>query len=54
LGLAIARGIIEAHGGAIFLDSHYTSGAKFVVELPRAPSESALYASANSTNASDE
>jgi signal transduction histidine kinase len=39
LGLAIARGIIEAHGGTIFLDSTYTDGAKFVVKLPAVISE---------------
>ena len=41
LGLAIARGIIEAHGGTIFLDSTYTDGAKFVVKLPAVTSEGA-------------
>jgi two-component system heavy metal sensor histidine kinase CusS len=35
LGLAIAQGIIEAHGGTIRLDVDYTKGAKFVIELPR-------------------
>ncbi len=40
LGLAIARGIIEAHGGTIRLDAEYTKGARFVIELPRVASES--------------
>ena len=34
LGLAIARWIAEAHGGALFLDNRAQSGAVFVVELP--------------------
>jgi signal transduction histidine kinase len=36
LGLAIARGIIEAHGGSIRLDANYREGARFIIELPRA------------------
>jgi len=39
LGLAIARGIIEAHGGTIDLDIGYTKGARFVVVLPRVGAE---------------
>ena len=39
LGLAIARGIIEAHGGTICLDVGYTKGARFVIELPRVAGE---------------
>lgn len=39
LGLAIARGIIEAHGGTISLDVDYTGGARFVVVLPRVGAE---------------
>lgn len=39
LGLAIAQGIMEAHGGTIRLDVGYTRGAKFVIELPRVPNE---------------
>lgn len=35
MGLAIARGIVEAHGGRVFLeDTDEGSGAKFVVSLP--------------------
>jgi signal transduction histidine kinase len=34
LGLAIARGIIEAHGGRIHLDSHLGVGTTAWVELP--------------------
>ncbi len=35
MGLAIARGIVEAHGGRIWIeDADGHSGAKFVVELP--------------------
>ncbi len=39
LGLAIARGIIEAHGGTINLDLGYTRGARFIVTLPRVAAE---------------
>jgi two-component system heavy metal sensor histidine kinase CusS len=39
LGLAIARGIIEAHGGTICLDVDYKHGARFVIELPRVTGE---------------
>lgn len=39
LGLAIARGIIEAHGGTIRLDADYQSGARFIVSLPRVAAE---------------
>ena len=34
LGLAIARGIVEAHGGEITLESHAASGATFRTLLP--------------------
>jgi len=42
LGLAIARGIIEAHGGTITLDPDYEKGARFIIELPRAHGDSAI------------
>lgn len=42
LGLAIARGIIEAHGGTINLDVGYTKGARFIIEMPRVTSDSVL------------
>jgi signal transduction histidine kinase len=35
LGLAIARGIIEAHGGELALEQHAPPGATFVFSLPR-------------------
>ncbi len=34
LGLAIARGIVEAHGGRISLDRSCTVGATFRARLP--------------------
>ncbi len=34
LGLAVCRGLVEAVGGSIALDLAFTSGARFVVELP--------------------
>jgi signal transduction histidine kinase len=36
LGLAIAKGIVSAHGGDIRVDSDPGSGAKFVFTLPLA------------------
>jgi signal transduction histidine kinase len=37
LGLAIARAAIEAHGGHLWLDRSWQSGARFVVALPWRP-----------------
>ncbi|MFB5626741.1 MAG: sensor histidine kinase, partial [Nitrosarchaeum sp.] len=34
LGLTVCRGIIEAHGGKIWLDTEYRNGARFVFSLP--------------------
>jgi signal transduction histidine kinase len=34
LGLAVCRGLVEAAGGSITLDSAWATGARFVVELP--------------------
>jgi two-component system NtrC family sensor kinase len=36
LGLAVCRGLVEAAGGTITLDTSVTRGARFVLELPRA------------------
>jgi two-component system NtrC family sensor kinase len=36
LGLAVCRGLVEAAGGSIALDTEYQRGARFVVELPAA------------------
>jgi signal transduction histidine kinase/DNA-binding response OmpR family regulator len=41
LGLAICRGIVEAHGGAIWAESAPGEGARFVVVLPERPPEHA-------------
>lgn len=38
LGLAIVKSLVEAHGGRVWAESEAGGGAKFVVELPRAPS----------------
>ena len=38
LGLAVCRGLVEAAGGTIGLDTSVTRGARFVVDLPRARS----------------
>jgi len=34
LGLAISKGIIEAHGGTMWLDKNYINGARFRFTLP--------------------
>ena len=34
-GLAIVRELVAAHGGTIEIDSEYTSGARFVIRIPR-------------------
>src|SRR5437867_606689 len=34
LGLALARGIVEGHGGAIRVESRPGEGARFLIELP--------------------
>ena len=34
LGLAICEGIVKAHGGKIWLDTQYTSGASFKFSIP--------------------
>ena len=35
LGLAISKGIIEAHGGTMWIDKNYNNGACFRFILPR-------------------
>jgi chemotaxis family two-component system sensor kinase Cph1 len=37
LGLFIAKGIVEAHGGRIWTEAHAGTGATFIFALPRAP-----------------
>jgi PAS domain S-box-containing protein len=39
LGLYIVRGIVEAHGGAIHVDSKVNVGTTFTIELPLQPTE---------------
>lgn len=37
LGLSVSRGLLESAGATISLDLAYTSGARFVIDLPTAP-----------------
>jgi two-component system, NtrC family, sensor histidine kinase KinB len=39
LGLAIAKEIVDAHGGRIFVDSQLGRGTSFIVELPTSPED---------------
>jgi two-component system, NtrC family, sensor histidine kinase KinB len=39
LGLAIAKEIVDAHGGRIFVDSELGRGTSFTVELPASPED---------------
>ncbi|MCX8048532.1 MAG: ATP-binding protein [Methylohalobius sp.] len=42
LGLAIVKKIVEEHGGTIYVDRHFSAGARFVIRLPAAVSVPAL------------
>ena len=42
MGLAIARSIVEAHGGRITVESAPARGTRFTVSLPPAESSSGL------------
>jgi signal transduction histidine kinase len=39
LGLAVCRGLVEAVGGSISLDTAFEGGARFLVSLPRASNQ---------------
>jgi two-component system sensor histidine kinase KdpD len=41
LGLAVARGLIEAHGGRIWAENRPGGGARFAVSLPLSSAEAA-------------
>jgi signal transduction histidine kinase len=34
VGLAISKGIIEAHGGEMWIDKEYKGGARIIFTLP--------------------
>jgi signal transduction histidine kinase len=42
LGLAIARSIVEGHGGRIWAESPPGAGAQFFIQIPSAPGEATL------------
>lgn len=41
LGLTISREYVSAHGGRLYVDPEFETGARFVIELPRQLSEAA-------------
>ena len=41
MGLAISRSIVRQHRGSLELDTSITTGARFVIRLPRDPEGSA-------------
>ncbi len=43
LGLTVSYNIIDAHGGALWLDGQWQGGARFVVDLPQAEKEADLH-----------
>ncbi len=49
IGLAVSRGVVEAHGGSLVLEPSDGEGARFVIRLPRAHDASRLSASADAT-----
>jgi two-component system OmpR family sensor kinase len=46
LGLAIARGVVDAHGGQISAENADGGGALFVVRLPKSAPEANVHARA--------
>ncbi len=42
IGLAVSRGIVEAHGGSLDLDEGADAGARFVIRLPLDPAPDAM------------
>ena len=42
LGLSVAYGIIQEHGGSIYVESHAGEGTNFNVKLPLAPASKKL------------
>lgn len=42
LGLSVVYGIIQRHGGSVFCDENFSSGARFVIRLPVTPESSSF------------
>jgi two-component system sensor histidine kinase KdpD len=42
LGLAVARGLVEAHGGKIWAENRPEGGAKFAFTLPMVPTDNRM------------
>jgi signal transduction histidine kinase len=53
LGLAIARGFMQASGGRLYVESLPGQGATFVFEMPLSPSEPVAVSEGNEPTSSE-